>query len=113
MLSTGLFDTSLCMKFNGFVLKTKDLIPIFLSKIVGLGHFSFLQLNDWSIRTCQALSKRYVIMFKNIFDLCPLQSIDTERECYNILLDHENRYVLKFTSLYFLHFFYFQNAHEV
>ena len=45
-LSTGLFDTSLCVKFCGFVLKTKYFIRIFLFKIVGLSHLSFLQLND-------------------------------------------------------------------
>ena len=41
-------------------------------------------------------------MFKNIFflvfgSLCQLQSIDTESECYNILLDHENTDILKLT----------------
>ena len=31
MLSTGLFDSSLCVKFYGFVLKTKYFIRIFFS----------------------------------------------------------------------------------
>ena len=72
MLSTVLFDTSLCVKFYGCVLKTKYFISIFLFKIVGLSHFSFLQINDWSIRIWQAFSERYVIMFKNIFEFLVL-----------------------------------------
>ena len=90
MLSTGLFDTSLCVKFYGFV------YPIFLFKIVGLSHVRFSPLNDWSIRIWQAVSKRVknMILCSKIllifFSLCPLQSIDTEGECYNILLDNKN-----------------------
>ena len=29
-------------------------------------------------------------IFLNFGSLCPLQSIDIERECYNILLNHDN-----------------------
>ena len=47
MLSTGLSDNRLCVKFYGFVLNTKYLIRIFGN----------------------AFSKRYVIMFKNIFQI--------------------------------------------
>ena len=39
MLSTGLFDTNLCVRFYGFVLKTKYFIPIFLFKILRLSYF--------------------------------------------------------------------------
>ena len=72
MLSTGLFDTSLCVKFYGFVLKIKFFIRIFFFKMVGLSHFSFLQLNDWSITIWKAFRKRYVILFKNIFEFLVL-----------------------------------------
>ena len=58
MLSTGLFDTNVCVKFYDFVLKTKYFLPIFLFKIVGLRNFSFLPINDSSIRIWQALSKK-------------------------------------------------------
>ena len=67
MLSTRVFDTRLCVKFYGCVLKTKYFIPIFVFKIVGLSHFSFLPLNDRCIRIWQALIERYVIMVKTIF----------------------------------------------
>ena len=83
MLSTGLFDSSLCVKFYGFVMKTKYFIRIFLFKIVGLSHFSFLQLNDRGIRIWQAFRKRYVILFKNIFEffvLCVHCKVLTPKE---------------------------------
>ena len=75
MLSTGLFDTRLCVKFYGCVLKTKYFIPILLFKIVGLSHFSFLPLNDGSIRILQAFSERYVIMFICILEILLFLSI--------------------------------------
>ena len=80
MLTIGLFYTSLCVKWYGFVLKTKYFIQIFVFKIIISAFYSkmteVLEFGKILVNDKLSCSK----IFLNLCFLCPLQSINTEKE---------------------------------